>query len=253
MTTNFFSRFEELGLNGDFQLIISVRPGVLRANIVPLCEKKGTEAPAIQSLNLRDATAAELDAGFFAAITRPMQMATGLLTNLEAFEKAAKKACTPKTNTTSPAKSTATAVPTKYAEALRKSESLEQKGQIGQAIAAMPDPKLFPGQAQAIAVRLAALRQLRPDLAIATTTHTLFDQPVVTDTTPAATDPATVITGTAAPETADIIQPRQDEDPDETEEDEEDDGEGEEMPVTNDGEEDEEEDERSYPAEWDEK
>ncbi|WP_341836828.1 hypothetical protein WJU16_02910 [Chitinophaga pollutisoli] len=253
MTTNFFSRFEELGLIGEFQLRITVRPGVLRANIIPVGEKKGPDAPAIQPLNLRDATAAELDAGFFAAITRPLQTATGLLTNLEAFEKSAKKACTPKANSATPVKKTETAVPAKYTEALRKSEEQEKKGNIGQAIAAMPDPVKFPTQAKAIAERLTALRQQRPDLASTVAQPCLFNQPAVTDTTPAATDPTNLLSGNAAPENTDTEIPRQQQPQEGTDEEEgEEDGEGEEMPVTTDEDEEEAEESFSYPPDWDE-
>ncbi|MGE7775211.1 PRTRC system protein E [Chitinophaga sp. NPDC101104] len=245
MQTNFFSRLQELGIVGEIQLTISVTATTMRAAILPLTEKKGIDAPAIQPLNIRDATAAELDAGFFEAITRPMKKAIGLITNLEAFEKSTEKA----TKTTT-AKTTAIApkAPTKYAEAILKSERLEAKNLIGQAIAAMPDPKKFPAQASQITERLEALRAK----------HGGFSQLGIfpnADKTPAAVSPQNLENGTSAPGNEHLSgeQYHPHDEPEEDEPGEEEELDGEELLARHSDPGDEEEIESEYPDEWDEK
>lgn len=86
--TNFFNQIAQMGITGDLQLTISM--GIENTLIVSImlqneqCEDNAKQL--IPPLNLRG-TAEELDEGFFQQITTPLQTASGLMVNMEAFMK----------------------------------------------------------------------------------------------------------------------------------------------------------------------
>lgn len=87
-TTNFFSEVAALNITGDLQL--TIRKGAENHWIVSVMlhnEQCGDDAKKlIPPLNLKG-TVNELDEGFFERITTPLQSASGLIDNMEAFMK----------------------------------------------------------------------------------------------------------------------------------------------------------------------
>ena len=97
MNANFFNQITQLNFTGNLQLTIA--KGVennLIVSIILLNEQCGDNAKQlIPPLNLRG-TAEELDEGFFQQITTPLQTASGLMVNMEAFMKQLEEAKTVK-------------------------------------------------------------------------------------------------------------------------------------------------------------
>jgi PRTRC genetic system protein E len=88
MQTNFFRHIAKMDLTGDLQ--ITLRPTTENCFVLSILlsnEQCGDEArKLIPPLNLRG-TAEELDNGFFEQITTPLQTASGLMVDMEAFMK----------------------------------------------------------------------------------------------------------------------------------------------------------------------
>jgi PRTRC genetic system protein E len=88
MNTNFFNQIAQLGVAGNLHLTITKgAEGNLIVSVMLQNEQCGDNAKnIIPPLNLRG-TAEELDSGFFQTITSPLQTASGLMVDMEAFMK----------------------------------------------------------------------------------------------------------------------------------------------------------------------
>ncbi len=88
MSTNFFNQIAQLGVAGDFHLTIAKGAENNLIVSVMLQNKQcgDTAKNIIPPLTLRG-TAEELDNGFFENITTPIQTASGLMVDMEAFMK----------------------------------------------------------------------------------------------------------------------------------------------------------------------
>src|SRR6218665_2523718 len=154
MQTNFFRQIAKLNLKGDLQMILrestdnSFVLSVLLNN-----EQCGDEArKTIPPLNLRG-TAEELDNGFFETVTTPLETASGLMVDMEAFmkqlEEAKKKSAMEKEKSDKEKKERETKEK-KYKEAFEKAEALEKEDKYKEAWSALPKVSEYPDFAEVI-------------------------------------------------------------------------------------------------------
>ena len=161
MNTNFFNQIQQLDFTGVLQLNIS----------------KGTETKLIVSVMLNNdecgdnaknlippltfnATAQEFDEGFFEQITTPIQKVSGLMVDMEKFQKqldeakaqsAIEKAKTEKEKKEKEVKDK------KFKDAMAKADELEKEGKFREAWIKVPDITEFPEKADEIRKRKIAL------------------------------------------------------------------------------------------------
>ncbi len=175
MNANFFRQITDLNITGNLQLTIS--KGTENNFVVSVMlqnEQCGDGArKLIPPLNLRG-TAEELDNGFFEQITTPMQTASGLMVNMEAYmkqlEEAKKQSARGKEKADKEKKEKETKEK-KHKEAIQKVEELEKDGKFRDAWMKVPDPAEYPEQAEALRKRKSALAiKFAPDLFGATAT-----------------------------------------------------------------------------------
>ncbi|AZB25280.1 MULTISPECIES: PRTRC system protein E [Flavobacteriales] len=154
MQTNFFRHIAKMDLTGDLQ--ITLRPTTENCFVLSILlnnERCGDEArKLIPPLNLRG-TAEELDNGFFEQITTPLQTASGLMVDMEAFmkqlEEVKKKSAMEKEKSDKDKKEK-DAKEKKYKEALQKAEELEKEGKYKDAWTALPKASEYPDFAEII-------------------------------------------------------------------------------------------------------
>lgn len=168
-TTNFFSNIAAMNLTGDLQLMIS--KGASDHWIVSVMlnnEQCGDEASKlIPPLNLRG-TVEELDKEFFEQVTTPIQTASGLMVNMEAYMKQleeAKKQSAMEKEKADREKKEKDAREKKCREAMQKVEELEKEGKFRDAWIKVPEPAEYPEQAEVLRKRKSALAaKFAPDL-----------------------------------------------------------------------------------------
>lgn len=154
MQTNFFRHIAKMDLTGDLQ--ITLRPTTENCFVLSILlnnEQCGDEArKLIPPLNLRG-TAEELDNGFFEQITTPLQTASGLMVDMEAFMKQleeVKKKSAMEKEKTDKEKKEKDVKEKKYKEALQKAEELEKEGKYKDAWTALPKASEYPDFAEII-------------------------------------------------------------------------------------------------------
>jgi len=171
-TTNFFNQIAQLEIVGDLQLTITKgAENNLVVSVILQNEQCGDNAKnIILPLTLRG-TAEELDNGFFEQITTPIQTASGLMVNMEAFmkqmEQAKKQSAMEKENTDK-AKKEQEAKDRKYKETMTKADELESQGKFREAWMKVPDSKEFPEKADEI-------RKRKSELSAKFSTPSLFE------------------------------------------------------------------------------
>jgi PRTRC genetic system protein E len=169
MNTNFFSQITQLNITGNLHLIIA--KGVEDNIIVSVFlqnEQCGDQAKElIPPFNVR-ATAQELDEGFLERIKLPLETASGLMDNMEAFMKqmeVAKRQSAMEKEKTDRDKKEKEDKEKKYKEAFSKAESLEKDGKYREAWSALPKTSDFPEHAEAIRKKKETYeRQFAPSL-----------------------------------------------------------------------------------------
>ena len=154
MNTNFFNQIAQLEITGDLQLTIS--KGVENKLVVSILlqnEQCGDNAKQlIPPLNLRG-TAEELDEGFMENITVPLQTASGLMVNMEAYMKQlenAQKQSAMEKEKTDKEKKAKDEKEKKYKEAMAKADELDNDGKPRDAWMKVPNPNDYPEYAEAI-------------------------------------------------------------------------------------------------------
>ena len=154
MNTNFFNQIAQLEITGDLQLTIS--KGVENKLVVSILlqnEQCGDNAKQlIPPLNLRG-TAEELDEGFFENITVPLQTASGLMVNMEAYMKQlenAQKQSAMEKEKSDKEKKAKDEKEKKYKEAMAKVDELDNDGKPRDAWMKVPNPNDYPEYAEAI-------------------------------------------------------------------------------------------------------
>jgi PRTRC genetic system protein E len=157
MNTNFFNQIAQLDFTGVLQLSIS--KGAESALIVSVLLQNqqcgDTAKNVIPPLNLRG-TAEELNEGFFEQITAPIQTASGLMVNMEAFMKQleqAKRQSAMEKEKGEKAKKEQEIKDKKYNDALAKADELEKEGKYREAWMKLPKPAEFPEYADTIRKR----------------------------------------------------------------------------------------------------
>lgn len=106
----------------------------------------------IPPLNLKG-TADELDAEFFAHIKKPIESASGLMSNMEAFMKQVEEAkfqSAMEKEKVDKAKKEKEARSKKYNDAMAKAEALEKEGKFKEAWTALPKASEYPDHAETI-------------------------------------------------------------------------------------------------------
>ena len=161
MITNFFNQIQQLDFTGVLQLNIS--KGIESNLIVTVLlnnEQCGDSAKnGIPPLTF-NATPQEFDEGFFEQITTPIQKVSGLMVDMEKFQKqldeakaqsAIEKAKTEKEKKEKEVKDK------KFKDAMAKADELEKEGKFREAWIKVPDITEFPEKADEIRKRKTAL------------------------------------------------------------------------------------------------
>ena len=161
MNTNFFNQIQQLDFTGVLQLNIS--KGIESNLIVTVllnneqCEDSAKNGIPPLTFN---ATPQEFDEGFFEQITTPIQKVSGLMVDMEKFQKqldeakaqsAIEKAKTEKEKKEKEVKDK------KFKDAMAKADELEKEGKFREAWIKVPDITEFPEKADEIRKRKTAL------------------------------------------------------------------------------------------------
>ncbi|SHJ92973.1 PRTRC system protein E [Epilithonimonas mollis] len=161
MNTNFFNQIQQLDFTGVLQLNIS--KGIESNLIVTVLlnnEACGDTAKNLIPPLTFNATPQEFDEGFFEQITTPIQKVSGLMVDMEKFQKqldeakaqsAIEKAKTEKEKKEKEAKDK------KFKDAMAKADELEKEGKFREAWIKVPDLTEFPEKADEIRKRKTAL------------------------------------------------------------------------------------------------
>lgn len=159
--TNFFNQIAQMGITGDLQLTIS--KGIENTLIVSIMlqnEQCGDNAKQmIPPLNLRG-TAEELDEGFFQQITTPLQTASGLMVNMEAFMKqleVAKKQSAMEKEKSEIQKKEQETKDKKFKDGMAKADELEKEGKFREAWMKVAEITDYPEKADEIRKRKSEL------------------------------------------------------------------------------------------------
>lgn len=169
MNTNFFTQIANLNLTGNLQLTISKgAAGNLIVAVLLQNNACGDAAKEIIPPLVLRGSAGELDNGFFEKIITPMQSASGLMVNMETFMKQledVKKQSAMEKEKSTKEKKEKEEKEKKFREAMQKVDELEKTGRYKEAWMKLPDPALFPEQADSIRKRRTALSaKFSPDL-----------------------------------------------------------------------------------------
>ena len=161
MNTNFFNQIQQLDFTGVLQLNIS--KGIESNLIVTVLlnnEQCGDTAKNLIPPLTFNATPQEFDEGFFEQITTPIQKVSGLMVDMEKFQKqldeakaqsAIEKAKTEKEKKEKEVKDK------KFKDAMAKADELEKEGKFREAWIKVPDITEFPEKADEIRKRKIAL------------------------------------------------------------------------------------------------
>jgi len=157
MNTNFFNQIAQLDFTGNLQLTLTKgTENTLIVSILLQNDGCGDKAKnLIPPLNLRG-TAEELDEGFFGQITAPLQTASGLMVNMEAFMKQleeAKKQSAMEKEKTDKAKKEQETKDKKFKDGMAKADELEKEGKFREAWMKVPETADFPEKADEIRKR----------------------------------------------------------------------------------------------------
>ena len=151
MNANFFHQIAQLQITGDLQLTIAKgAENNLIVSVMLQNEQCGDNAKnIIPPLNLRG-TAEELDNGFFEKITTPIQTASGLMVDMEAFMKQleeTKKQSAMEKDKADRQKKEQEAKDKKFKDAMTKADELEKEGKFREAWVKVPEITEFPEKA----------------------------------------------------------------------------------------------------------
>lgn len=169
MNTNFFSQIHELDFTGNLQLTITKgAENNLIVSVLLNNEQCGDSAKNLIPPLTFNATAQEFDEGFFQQINTPIQKVSGLMVDMEKFQKqldeakaqsAIEKAKTEKEKKEQEAKDK------KFKQAMDKVDELEKEGKFREAWIKVPDIAEYPEKADELRKRKTALSaKFEPDL-----------------------------------------------------------------------------------------
>ena len=161
MNTNFFNQIQALDFTGVLQLNISKgAENNLIVSVLLNNEQCGDSAKnGIPPLTF-NATPQEFDEGFFEQITTPIQKVSGLMVDMEKFQKQldeAKAQSAIEKAKTEKAKKDKETKDKKFKDAMAKADELEKEGKFREAWIKVPDITEFPEKADEIRKRKTAL------------------------------------------------------------------------------------------------
>ena len=161
MNTNFFNQIQQLDFTGVLQLNISKGAETkLIVSVLLNNEQCGDSAKNLIPPLTFNATPQEFDEGFFEQITTPIQKVSGLMVDMEKFQKqldeakaqsAIEKAKTEKEKKEKEVKDK------KFKDAMAKADELEKEGKFREAWMKVPDITEFPEKADEIRKRKTSL------------------------------------------------------------------------------------------------
>ena len=157
MNTNFFNQIQQLDFTGVLQLNIS--KGIESNLIVTVLlnnEQCGDSAKNLIPPLTFNATPQEFDEGFFEQITTPIQKVSGLMVDMEKFQKQldeAKAQSAIEKEKTEKAKKDKETKDKKFKDAMAKADELEKEGKFREAWIKVPDITEFPEKADEIRKR----------------------------------------------------------------------------------------------------
>ena len=161
MNTNFFNQIQQLDFTGVLQLNIS--KGIESNLIVTVLlnnEQCGDSAKNLIPPLTFNATPQEFDEGFFEQITTPIQKVSGLMVDMEKFQKQldeAKAQSAIEKEKTEKAKKDKETKDKKFKDAMAKADELEKEGKFREAWIKVPDITEFPEKADEIRKRKTSL------------------------------------------------------------------------------------------------
>lgn len=169
MNANFFTQIAQMNITGDLQ--ITIKKGAESNWVVSVLlnnEQCGDQAKnMIVPCNLRG-TAEELDEDFFGTVTSPLESASGLMVNMEAFRKQleeAEKNSAIQKQKAEQEKKQREGKDKKFHDAMQKSTELENEQKYKESWTALPKITDFPEHTEAIRKRMSELEKfLAPSL-----------------------------------------------------------------------------------------
>ncbi|RKT01766.1 PRTRC system protein E [Chryseobacterium defluvii] len=154
MEANFFKQLAGMDIDSRIMLTIAkATKDTLVVSILVQNDGCGDKAKnIIPPLNLKG-TAEELDAGFFSFVKKPIESASGLMSNMESYMKQleeAKKQSAMEKEKSDKEKKEKDAKTKKYNDAMAKAEALEKEGKFKEAWSALPKTSEYPENTDAI-------------------------------------------------------------------------------------------------------
>ncbi|MCT3648450.1 PRTRC system protein E [Elizabethkingia anophelis] len=163
MNANFFNQIAQLDFTGVLQLNIAKgAESNLIVSVILNNVQCGDNAKNLIPLLTFNATPQEFDEGFFQQITTPIQKASGLMMDMEAFmkqlEEAKKQSAMEKEKAEKEKKDKETK-DKKYKDGMAKADELEKEGKFRDAWMKVPDITEFPEKADEIRKRKSELSE----------------------------------------------------------------------------------------------
>lgn len=161
MNTNFFSQIQQLDFTGNLQLTIT--KGIESNLIVTVLlqnEQCGDSAKNLIPPLTFNATAQEFDEGFIQQITAPVQKVSGLMVDMEKFQKQldeAKAQSAIEKAKAEKAKKEQEAKDKKFKDSMAKVDELEKEGKFREAWIKVPDIAEYPEKADELRKRKTSL------------------------------------------------------------------------------------------------
>lgn len=163
MNVNFFNQIAQLDFTGVLQLNIAKgAESNLIVSVILNNEQCGDNAKNLIPPLTFNATPQEFDEGFFQQITTPIQKASGLMVDMEAFMKQleeAKKQSAMEKEKTEKEKKDKEAKDKKFKDGMAKADELEKDGKFRDAWMKVPDITEFPEKADEIRKRKSELSE----------------------------------------------------------------------------------------------
>jgi PRTRC genetic system protein E len=163
MNANFFNQIAQLDFTGVLQLNIAKgAESNLIVSVILNNEQCGDNAKNLIPPLTFNATPQEFDEGFFQQITTPIQKASGLMVDMEAFMKQleeAKKQSAMEKEKAEKEKKDKEAKDKKYKDGMAKADELEKDGKFRDAWMKVPDITEFPEKADEIRKRKTELSE----------------------------------------------------------------------------------------------
>ena len=151
MNTNFFSQIQQLDFTGNLQLTITkVAESNLIVTVLLLNEQCGDSAKNLIPPLTFNATSQEFDEGFIQQITTPVQKVSGLMVDMEKFQKQldeAKAQSAIEKTKAEKEKKEQEAKDKKFKDSMAKVDELEKEGKFREAWIKVPDIAEYPEKA----------------------------------------------------------------------------------------------------------